>query len=230
MKKYVLLLSIIINYFFCYGDESPSWEPYKKISENGKYFCWIDFNDNDTAKYEWKRKWILKVYNKDSVLFWQKKYNSFGYSDGMLSNDGRKFIYVEYWYYSDYAVVQITSKENPDIYIKGSEFNIPEKYLIETVSHKLWLNDYFLSDNELIILTLNRKVWVIDIETGVTKLSENGFWDLWGTDFWSFYLILYSPFIIGAMSIIKTIGNVRKKRLFFSIKYRNNTKKQIRIQ
>ena len=228
MKKHILLFSIIINYLFCYGDEPPSWYPYAIVSENGEYFCLFDFNDNDTSKYAWERKWILKVYNKDSVLFWQKEYHPSGYPDGMLSNDGRKLVYVEYWYYSDYAVVQITSKDNPDIYIKGSEFNIPEKSLLETVAHKIWCYDLLLEDNTLLILTSNGKTWFIDIETGVMELPIKGSWYFWHS--WGLYLIFYLPFIIGAMSVIKTIGNVRRKKLFFRTKYKNNTKKRTRIQ
>ena len=143
MKKHILLLSIIINYSFCYGDSSRAWEPYKKTSKNGEYFCWVDFNDNDTAKYRWDRKWILKVYDKDSILFWQKEYQPTGYSDGLLSDDGKKFVYVKFSYYPDGITVKITSKDNQDIIIKGSDFNIPEKTLIEAVSRKLWLYDLF---------------------------------------------------------------------------------------
>ena len=243
MKKHILLFSIIINYIFCYGDLPPSWEPFKRVSKNGEYFCWIDFNDNDTSKYNWKRKWILKVYDKDSNLFWQKEYPPLIYA-GSLSNDGKKFVCIASWYHPDYPVVKITNRDKPDICIKGSEFNIPEESLIKTVSHKLWRNNYvsdsccefshknrliscFLRDNELVILTVNRKVWIIDIETGAMKLSENGFWDLWEADYWVLYFILFSlSIIIGGMSVIKTIGNVRRKRLFFRTKYKNNTKKR----
>ena len=229
-RKYLLLLSIIISYSFCYGDSPPSWEAYKTISENGEYFCWVDFNDNDTSKYGWERKWILKVYNKDSVLFWQKEYQPLGYSEGLLSNDGKKFVYVEYWYFPSFAV-KITSKDNKDIVIKGSDFNIPEKFLIETASHRLWLSDYdyystHLEDDTLTIITIDKKVWIIDTKTGVMELSEKDFWGFLRDDnFWIWFSIVCSAFVVGSINAIKTIGNVRKRRLF--LKIRNRKKHEI---
>ena len=222
MKKHLLLLSIIINYSFCYGDSSLSWEPYKVISENGEYFCWVDFNDNDTSKYGWDRKWILKVYDKDSILFWQKEYQPSS-SWGLLSNDGKKLVYVESWYFPSFAV-KITSKDNQDIIIKGSDFNIPEKFLIETVSHKLWLYDYYcpqLEDDTLTIITIDEKVWIIDIETGIMVLSKKNYWEVSGNEYEMNMLCLVAvSLIVAGMSVIKTIGNVRRRKLFLKIKYK----------
>jgi hypothetical protein len=206
MKKYLLFLSIIINYSFCYGDSPPSWEP-KIISENEEYFCWIDFNDNDTFNCEWNRKWILKIYNKDSILFWQKEYQPSICSNGLLSNDGKKMVYVEEWYYPDDIAVEIISKDKRDIYIKTSDFNISEKSLIETVSHQIWLDWYSLENDKLLIFTLDKKTWIIDIETGVMEMSEKDFWHfLGGYDFEILFLICFSACVIGAMSVIKTLG------------------------
>ena len=178
MKRFLLFLLIIITNNFCYGDSPPSWEPYKIASRNKDFFCWIDFNDNDTSNYRWNRKWLLKVYDKDSILIWQKEYQPSGYSNGILSNDGEKFVYIEYWYYHDEIAVEITSKNNPDIYIKTSDFHISENSLVETVSHKIWLKHCLLDDNKLIILTLEGKTWIIDIETGRMELSKRGFYQL----------------------------------------------------
>ena len=179
MNKLLLsFLLIIAAKNFCYGDEPPSWEPYKKISKNKEFFCWVDFNDNDTLNDAWNRKWILKVYDKDSILIWQKEYRHFGYSNGYLSDNGKKFIFIEYWYYHNDIAVKITSQDKQDVCINTSDFNIPEKFLIETVSHKLWLNDCELDDNNLIILTVDGKTWIIDIETGIMDLSKRGFYEL----------------------------------------------------
>jgi hypothetical protein len=120
----------------------------------------------------------LNVYSKDSILIWQKEYHPSGYLNGLLSNDGKKLVYIEEWYYHNDFAVKITSKDKQDIYIKTSDFNIPEKSLIETASHKIWLDDYELDSNKLKILTLDGKTWIIDIETGRMGLSKLGFYQL----------------------------------------------------
>ena len=192
MKKYLFLIVLFHN--FCYADEPPSWEPYKVVSENREYFCWVDFNDNDTSKYEWERKWILKVYNKDSTLFWERDYQPSGYSGGILSNDGRKFIYIEYWYSPNYAI-EITKQDGNDIRIAGKDFNIKEHYLQETESHRLWLDYdlYYLKNNKLVVSTIDGNVWEIDTETGIMKMSVQNHFGLALTA--SFLLLVFVAFV-----------------------------------
>jgi len=51
------------------------------------------------------------------------------------------------------------------------------------------------------------------------ELSEKTIWN-WSEDakeyyFGKLFVISFSTFVIGAMSVIETIGNVRRRRLFF---------------
>ena len=43
----------------------------------------------------------------DSILNWKSNYDYDGYPDGILSNNGKYFTYVNYWFYSDFEIVKI---------------------------------------------------------------------------------------------------------------------------
>ncbi|MEJ8757886.1 hypothetical protein WG947_12805 [Pontibacter sp. H259] len=168
-----LLLFIVVD---GNADSPPSWTPYKVESENGEFFSWVRFGDNDTAKSPWERKWSLIVYTKDSTELWQQKIKAMGYPEGILSNDGMYFSYVNYWYYSNSPVVQVYSRLKKPIAIKGDKFDIPTQFLQQTSSHQLWLADkgyYYANgaENQLIINTSDSNTWLLDLETGELKVE-----------------------------------------------------------
>jgi len=171
LNRLLFLLVIILKFNLSFCDEAPSWSPYKVFSENKKYFCWVDFNDTDTSKYFWDKKWVLKVYKNDSTYIWQKDFQFTGYPDGFLSDDGEKFVYVEYWYPDNTSAVTIINGHKQNTYFKGRDFHIPELFLKPTVSHKLWLEGYSIENDYLIIYTQDGRKWLIDINDGKMQLA-----------------------------------------------------------
>ncbi|OKL40143.1 hypothetical protein [Pontibacter flavimaris] len=158
------------------ADSPPSWTPFKVESENGKFFSWVRFGDNDTTKSPWERKWALIVYKKDSTELWQQLIRPMGYPEGKLSNDGMYFSYVNYWYYSNSPIVEVFRREKKPIAITGDKFDIPTQYLQQTSSHQLWLADkgYHYANGakqQLIINTRDSNTWLVDLETGELKVE-----------------------------------------------------------
>lgn len=163
MRKYLFLTCLVINVSLCFADEPPSWTPYRIVSENEEFFCWIDFADNKTSLPSQKRKWALKVYSSDSTLIWKRNFHPSGYSEGSLTNDGNSFVYVDFWYYKNEYVVKIFKRSLNDHFIKGKDFSISPDALEKTVSHRLWRKKYKLEDNKIIIETIDNNVWEVDL-------------------------------------------------------------------
>jgi len=172
MKNALFILFILMLFVVkVYADEPPSWTAYKVVSENGNFFSWVHFADNDTTKSAWERKWALTVYTKDSTKLWQQAVNPTGYPEGKLSNDGAYFSYVNYWYYSDSPVVEVYRKNKTPITITGDKFYVPTQFLQKTSSHQRWLNDEGYryengTEQQLIINTRDSNTWALNLETG----------------------------------------------------------------
>ncbi len=167
----LLFLAIKAN-----ADSPPSWTTYKIESENGEFFSWVHFGDNDTTQLPWERKWVLSVYRKDSTELWQQQIRPMGYPESKLSNDGMYFSYVNYWYYSDSPIVDVYRKDKNPITITGDKFNIPTLYLQQASSHRLWLADdgyYYANgaEQQLIINTRDLTTWVVDLEKGEISIE-----------------------------------------------------------
>ncbi|WP_299821304.1 hypothetical protein [uncultured Pontibacter sp.] len=200
MKKAFSIVFILL-FFVVNGnaDSPPSWTPYKVESENGEYFSWVRFRDNDTTKLPWERKWVLIVYTKDSTELWKQRIRPMGYPEGRLSTDGMYFSYVNYWYYSESPIVEVYRKEKKPITITGDKFNIPTQYLQQTSSHQLWLADkgYHYAtgtEQQLIINTRDFNTWLINLETGEVHVEGMN---------WNYvYAFLISSIIITLLYIL----------------------------
>jgi len=158
------------------ADSPPSWTPYKVVSENAEFYSWVHFGDNDTTKLPWERVWVLEVYTKDSINLWRQQIKPIGYPEGKLSNDGKYFSYVNYWYYSDSPVVEVYRREKTQITITGDQFSIPIQFLQKTSSHQLWLNEegYHYGnggEQQLVINTRDSNIWLVDLESGELQVS-----------------------------------------------------------
>ena len=200
MKK-AFSIVVILLFFLVKGnaDSPPSWTPYKVESENGEFFSWVRFGDNDTTKSPWERKWALIVYTKDSTELWQQQIRPMGYPEGKLSNDGQYFSYVNYWYYSDSPVVEVYRKGKKPITIIGDKFDIPTQYLQQTSSHQLWLADkgYHYTngtEQQLIIHTRDINTWSVDLVTGDLNVE--------GVNMNYVYVFLASSIIITLLYIL----------------------------
>ena len=84
-------------------------------------------------------------------------YQYSGYADGQLSDDGKYFVYVEYWYYPQIPLVKIykNGEHISSDSLTGLSFKIQPDKLAETASHWLWLsngNNAGFQKNQLDIL------------------------------------------------------------------------------
>lgn|SRR5690606_2803347 len=163
MKNFLLLVLFVVKVGCCYADEPPSWTPYKSISENGAYFAWVDFADTDTLIDSSDRTWNLTVYDKDSTMIWKK--NIIFSDSGNITNNGNYFVVVEDWYYENSRVVDIYCRDSDDYHFKGKDFAVSSFFLKETESHQLWVKDYQLENNRIMIETVDDKIWEINFET-----------------------------------------------------------------
>lgn len=113
------------------------------------------------------------MYKQDSTLYWERSVKSSGYEIGIITDDGENFVIIEFWYYEDGNVVTVYNKDSNDFFIKGSEFKIQKKYLEHTISHKLWIENYEIDKNEIIIETLDKYKWSINL-TKQEMINKSG--------------------------------------------------------
>lgn len=177
MKYSFTLLLILMLQSFAFADAPPRWREFKVVSENKKFQANVTRNENDSLKQPWDSKWILTVYKisgKDSIELWKTDYEFDGYTEGILSNDGSIFVYVNFWYYETRSIVKIYNQGVYTGQIKGIDFNVPTDKRIKTVSHELWLSNedqlYYFEKNgnvfELVIHTIDKKKYKIDCAKG----------------------------------------------------------------
>lgn len=186
MRRIICLTIFFLNFTFVFADEPPSWQPYKKVSGNSEFFAWVNYADSDTTKYPSERKWQLSVFKRDSTLLWKRDFKPTGYEDGYLTDDGKNFVVIEFWYHPEGNAVSIFNENSNDFFIKGEEFNIPEIFLEKTVSHKLWTENYEVKDHHIFIETLDKTKWKIDIDTKTIEKERPI----------SFYLLIISALIV----------------------------------
>lgn len=128
---------------FVWADSPPDWRTNYTIESMNKKFTAEISPVRMGAKekpWEWKYQIVVNETGKKLPQIWKKEYFHTGYSDGMLSNDGKYFVYIEFWYYSTGDLITVYSSK----YIKGwnaSDLSVSSWWLTKTVSHKLWLSD-----------------------------------------------------------------------------------------
>ena len=145
------------------ADEPGSWEPFKVCSESGQYCAGVAAIDGNVEEPR-NRNYHLTITRNSGggeLEIWSSPYHYDGYPGGIISSDGMTFVYVNYWFYADTAVVRIY-REDHLLDLVGAVFKIPESKLIDTVSHQLWLSErrpaYKLLDEErLQIQTIDGK-------------------------------------------------------------------------
>lgn len=176
----IILLSTFLATLICYADQPPCWCAFEEKSANGKYVAVVNRPKADSLIDPWKSVWTLTVYEyvgKRKKLLWKVKYDYSGYPDGILSNDGQTFIYVEYWYYSNANMVAIyrNGKRINAPNLKGEDFKIPPHKLQQTVSHQRWLKiegpayNFVRTSNDKLLLriqTIDDKIHFFDITNG----------------------------------------------------------------
>lgn len=145
-KSVILILFFLSLTKFSLADQPPCWCKFEIKSKNEKFIAVVERLHEDSLKQPRLSKWTLTVYainKKVKKLLWATSYDYSGYTDGQLSDDGKYFVYVEYWYYAQSPLVKIYKSGehiNSDS-LTGLNFKIPSDKLGETVSHWLWLSD-----------------------------------------------------------------------------------------
>jgi hypothetical protein len=179
MQRVLFILVSLLFYSSTYADSPPCWCKFEEESANKKYVAVVDRPQKDSLIEPWKSVWTLTVYErtaKGNRQLWKIKYQYTGYPGGMISDDGKTFIYVEFWYYANSSLVDIYrqgDKVNTSR-LKGVNFKIPKDKLVETVSHQLWLWDegnayaYKTYNNQLLLelRTIDGRTHYVNISNG----------------------------------------------------------------
>lgn len=178
MKK---VFAIVFLFFClnirCFADSPPCWCVFEKTSVNGKYTAKIF---RDSTQIEEGSPifvgWRLTVFdNTLNKPIWTIDYDYTGYPDGYITDNGKSFVYVEYWYYEQSPLIRIYTdgKKINTEKLTGGLFNINSEKLVQTVSHRLWLNDdgefaKLINDKRdyIEITTIDQKKHRIDLLTG----------------------------------------------------------------
>ncbi|QMU28718.1 hypothetical protein [Adhaeribacter radiodurans] len=179
--KSIIIILLVLAPVLTWADQPPCWCDFSIQSANKHFVAHIKGVKNSTKTNPPYGQWEIFVYkkeNKDSTLLWKSHYLYDGYTDGILSNDGQTFAYVNYWYQNQAPVIQLYQNGKHTGSIAGTAFNIPSPKLTTTVSHKLWLSrdgqSYeFTEDDQkkylLKINTIDGKTHLIDCFKGEIK-------------------------------------------------------------
>lgn len=117
-----------------WADTPPSWETFMIESDNGKYLAELVIEKKHSKP--WESKYWLKVSTKESkAVLWTCPYNYDGYPEGILSDDGATFVYVNYWYSETGPVVSIYYRGLKQHRKTGKDFHIDREKLVKTASH-----------------------------------------------------------------------------------------------
>ncbi|MCJ8290894.1 MAG: hypothetical protein HRT58_15425 [Crocinitomicaceae bacterium] len=178
MKSILLACFILFFCFLSYADKPPCWCSFKIDSENEKYFAWITPIQIDSLDKPWEIDWQITVFmvvKGDSTEQWDSKYAPNGYVEGILSNDGKTFVTVDYWYHPETDIVIMYNENGPFCSVNSSQLSIKDEDLKKTVSHNIWRNNYFFerpNQSSIIIETfdgINRLIKIDDCV--ITKLK-----------------------------------------------------------
>jgi hypothetical protein len=176
MKKLLLVIIFTIFSGVVLADSPPAWGEFAIVSANGKYIANIVIDGKENTKEPWNNKYRITISeNASKKVLWSYSYDYDGYPEGLLSDDGTAFVYVNQWYRENYPVIYIYYKGLVVHKIAGDEFKINEKELKQTASHQLWLNHnletkyrFLSAGNRLTfeIFTIDQRRFLIDVESG----------------------------------------------------------------
>lgn len=176
MKKILLIIFVLLFPGVIWADTPPSWQLFTIESDNGKYIAELVVESKKSKLKPWENKYRLKVSAKDTKTeLWTCLYNYNGYPDGILSNDGTTFVYVNDWYHENGPVVNIYYQGLKQHDINGNDFWIDSTNLVNTASHKLWLIQHkepkyrFSEVQKRLVLEINTiddNHFLINVESG----------------------------------------------------------------
>jgi hypothetical protein len=180
MRTIMLLLAFFAA-FTAWADQPPCWCEFSVRSANKQFVAHVRMVKGPLKPGQ-NQEWELQVYQKkasrDSTLLWKSHYRYDGYPDGVLSDDGKNFAYVNYWYYSNGSVVEVYQSGRHVASLPGKAFNISPSKIPKSASHQLWLTNEgqayeFTADKQknclLKVTTIDARVHLIDCATGQFK-------------------------------------------------------------
>jgi len=183
MNRLILIRIVFILSFFApteiFADEPPCWCEFSIYSVDSLFRADIRMVNQDTTIAAWENDWTIKVYDisTDSHIWTSVFYND-GYGAGILSNDGEIYVYGNWWLTMDFDNQIVIYTRDTIIQYSGHDLGLIESDYPNTVSHKIWMEDYyFLPDcqtdsTKLIIETLDSKKIELDINSSKIKVSN----------------------------------------------------------
>lgn len=147
MKKSIILLNYLLLTISLFADEPPGWFEFCKTSDNGLFKAEVYSLDEEP---NYNSDWFYKVIDEQGKIVHQGSYNHDGYYSTLLTNNGKYFLYINNWFDKN-GLIYIYSKDGLKVFT-NKEIKINSIQLIPTVSHKVWLERYYIeSDNTLVL-------------------------------------------------------------------------------
>ncbi|NMM50826.1 hypothetical protein [Marinigracilibium pacificum] len=161
------------------ADEPPCWCEFSIYSFDSLYRADIIMANHDTSVAAWENDWIINVFDTsiDSII-WSSKFYNDGYGAGILSNDGKIYVYGNSWLIMDYKNQLVIYTADTIFQYSGRDLGLIESDYPNTVSHKIWIEDYYLYPNyqtdstRVIIATLDSKKIELNIYSGEIRISK----------------------------------------------------------
>lgn len=158
----------------------PSWLPFEASSPNGLYVAEVFTLDASPNLNPWAKQYRIRMKEKAAErLLWESQYEFDGYQGGRPSNDGRYFVYINFWYYEDHPIVTVYQRGST-VRFSGGDLHISSAGLQTTASHKLWLAEgahFYPEQGEPRCLLINTFQGIRVIELGDNP-AYMPFWDM----------------------------------------------------
>lgn len=143
MKRCILTFTLLFAGHSAQADQPPSWTEFSVKSENMKAKASIAIYNRKVDLRPWEQTYRIKVEKKSgngrSLKIWEAPYFYRGYAEGVLSDDGEYFAYVDFWYQHEHPAIEIYH-HGAYCYFTGQQLGLDSTRLQKTISHQLWLN------------------------------------------------------------------------------------------
>ncbi|HEX3149590.1 MAG TPA: hypothetical protein VHR66_16060 [Gemmataceae bacterium] len=169
--RLVLAIVFLWSAGWAAADTPPTWDEFNVTSANKKFVAKVTVKDKmgKTERYNWS--FALSVYKTgdEATPIWTCPFGHSGEPGGFLSDDGKHFAIVGFWYYDEPATTHIYREGKLIKSFAGKEFSLDKTKLRKTASHQLWWSDSeqpkFDGDKALVIPTIDGQVFRIDLQS-----------------------------------------------------------------
>lgn len=136
----VLMAAALINTAF--AGEPPSWSEFEIKSGNGSHVAEIRAKEKPEGVEP--SMWaytitVSRLEGEEKTTLWSCDYDYNGKPGGLLSNDGKTFVYVEFFYKPETPAVTIYHDGLKTGALCGKDFEIDETLLKGSEPNRLWL-------------------------------------------------------------------------------------------